>query len=91
MAARKIPVRTRAASSAAATDSQIPSTPSARGRSTTLPHWNTSVRRKEMRAEIRPLLRAVKKAEPKMFSPENRKDRANSRRPRTVSASRSGS
>ena len=37
--------------------------------------WNSRVRRNAMAAEITPLLRAVKKAEPKMLKPMARKDR----------------
>ena len=40
----------------------------------TAAHWKTSVRRKEIRAEVSPSLRAVKKEEQKMENPENRKE-----------------
>ena len=39
----------------------------------TAAHWNTRVRRNEISAEVRPSFRAVKKEEPKMASPENKK------------------
>ena len=38
--------------------------------------WKTKILRKEITAEIAPLLRAVKKAEPKIPNPFNRKERA---------------
>ena len=44
-----------------------------------------------MAAERTPFPRAVKKAEPKMLKPMARKDRAYSRKPRAVRASRSAS
>ena len=49
--------------------------------------WNTKVRRKEMMAEVTPSLRAVKKPDPKMAKPMNRKDKAKMRKPFTVSSS----
>ena len=47
--------------SAAMIAPQIPSNPNIKGSSMTAASWNTSVRRKEISAEMRPLLRAVKK------------------------------
>ena len=66
---------TTASASAAAVESQTPSRPQTRGRSSTARHSNTSVRRKEIRAEVNPSFRAVKKEEPKIASPENRKEK----------------
>ena len=37
-------------------------------------HWNTSVREKEISAEIRPLLNAVKNAEPHMLNPHEQEE-----------------
>ena len=37
--------------------------------------WNTKVRGNEMMAEVRPSFKAVKKAEPKMATPERRKEK----------------
>ena len=50
--------------SATMTAPQIPSNPKMSGNSKIAANWNTSVRRKEMSAEIRPLFNAVKKDEP---------------------------
>ena len=55
-------------------DTQTPSRSQKIGRIKTQAVWNTRVRRKEMTAEINPLFRAVKKDEPKMLKPQNRKD-----------------
>ena len=44
----------------------------------------TSVRKKEINADIKPLLSAVKKAEPKMLKPQRRKDSEYSRIPFVV-------
>ena len=54
-------VRITAMASAATTALQIPSTPQIRGKVSTANISKTRVRRKEIRAEIKPLLRAVKK------------------------------
>ena len=43
---------------------QIPSNPRISGSSMTAANWNTSVRRNEISAEIKPLFNAVKKDEP---------------------------
>ena len=59
---------------------QVPSTPSSRGRMGTEAVWNTSVRRKEMAAEIAPLFSAVKKPEVKMLKPASRNDQENRRK-----------
>ena len=55
---------TRTASpSAATTAHQMPSRPQTAGSSSTMPPRSSRVRAKEIRAEMRPLHRAVKKAE----------------------------
>ena len=56
-------------------DSHIPSDPRMRGSSSTDDICSTDVLRKEMIAEIRPLLRAVKSADPKIPMPEKRKEK----------------
>ena len=43
---------------------QIPSNPRISGSSMTADNWNTSVRRNEINAEIKPLFNAEKKDEP---------------------------
>ena len=53
-------------------ETQIPSTPMIKGRIKTNEIWNTSVRQKEMIAEIIPLLSAVKKEEPNIENPTKR-------------------
>ena len=75
MAARKRIVTPVARTSAAVMDSHIPSTPQIMGRSRTADTWKTRVRRKDIAAETTPLPRAVKKDEPKIPKPANRKDR----------------
>lgn len=50
--------------SAAAIEIHIPSIPRKAGSINTAAIWNTKVRKNEIRAEISPLLRAVKKDEP---------------------------
>ena len=47
---------------------------------------NTSVRQKEIIAEIRPLDKAVKNPEERILNPQNRKFMANSRKPVTASS-----
>ena len=64
-----------ATSSAATMEIQIPSIPQISGKISTAAAWNTRVRRKEMRAEIRPLFSAVKKPEPNMAKPAKRKEK----------------
>lgn len=46
--------------------------------------WNTKVRRKEIAAETPPLLNAVKKDDPKIGYPENRKEKEKIEKARTV-------
>ena len=62
----------------------MPSTPQNRGKNITAAIWNTKVRRKEIAAETRPLLSAVKKEEPKIANPEKRKEKANIEKACTV-------
>ena len=62
----------------------MPSIPKIKGRSKIAIIWKTNVRRKEITAEVRPSLRAVKKPEPKIVNPMNRKDKAKIRNPDTV-------
>jgi hypothetical protein len=47
-----------------------------RGKRRTAATWNSNERRKEISAEVRPSLSAVKKEEPKIAIPEKRKDTA---------------
>ena len=49
-----------------------PLTPMKSGRTVTVTTWNKSNLEKEIVAEIRPLLRAVKKADAKIFTPARR-------------------
>ena len=56
---------------------QMPSRPKSAGSSSTHSVWNTSVRRKEIAAEIAPLLSAVKNDEVKMLKPAIRNENAN--------------
>ena len=63
---------TRVRSSATITANQIPFMPRIIGRISTAATWNTRVRRKEIAADIPPLLSAVKKDEPKILKPLNR-------------------
>lgn len=51
---------------------QIPSTPKINGSKKTAESWNTKVRQKEIKAEISPLLKAVKKQEPNIDTPAKR-------------------
>ena len=88
---RNSAVTATARASAATVESQMPSRPQSNGRISTARHWNTSVRRKEIRAEVNPSFRAVKKEEPKMAIPENRKEKENMAKARTVMFISSGS
>ena len=55
-----------AMASATTIDHQMPSIPHTRGSSMTAAIWNTSVRKKEMMADVNPSFSAVKKPEKKM-------------------------
>ena len=59
---------------------QMPLRPKSKGRSRMAAICRTSVRRNEMAADKMPLLRAVKKAEPKILKPATKKDSAYSRK-----------
>lgn len=72
-------------------DIQIPSMPQKDGKTSTAAHSNTSVRRKEIRAEVSPSPRAVKKDEPKIEKPEHKNEQEKKRNPRTVSSISPGS
>ena len=63
---RKITPSTTAMNSATTMETQMPSIPHSSGRRMTAALWNTSVRRKEMMAEVTPSFSAVKKLEAKM-------------------------
>ncbi len=69
----------------------MPSRPQISGRSRTAEIWKTRVRRKEIRAEVRPSPSAVKKAEPKMANPAKRKEKEKTKKPRNVIVSSSWS
>lgn len=58
---------------------QMPSTSNRSGRRMTEDVWNTSVRRKEIAAEMKPLFSAVKNDEAKILKPANRKAKEKSR------------
>ena len=60
---------------------QMPSIPRISGRKSTTVTWNTRVRRKEIAADTAPLLKAVKKADPKILKPFIRNTGAYSRKP----------
>lgn len=57
---KKVTVSPNVRSSATATALQIPLMPRSSGRRSTAASWNTSVRRKEIAADISPLFNAVK-------------------------------
>ena len=52
---------------------QIPSIFQIRGKTITATTWNTKQRKNEINAEIKPLFKAVKKDDPKIEIPENKK------------------
>ena len=70
--------------SAATTEIQMPSICQIMGKISTAPSWNTSVRRNEIMAEVRPALSAEKKLEVRMANPINSYDTEKIRIPRTV-------
>ena len=88
---KKAPVTNNAIPSAAPIASQTPLTPKNNGNSSSIQVWNTSVRRKEITAEITPFPNAVKNADPKILNPESKKDNAYLRNPPPVSSHSSGS
>ena len=70
---------------------QMPSTPRRIGRIRTDSVWKISVRRKEIAAEIPPLLRAVKNDEEKILKPDSKKQNENNLKACSVIASSSAS
>lgn len=66
--------KTNARASATAVLSHIPSTPRIYGMRRTASTWKKSVREKEINAETRPLLSAVKREDEKIEKPQNRND-----------------
>lgn len=66
---------TTAITSAETMESQIPVSPQKTGKIKTAEIWNTKVRRKEISAEVNPSFNAVKKEEPNMAKPENKKEK----------------
>ena len=70
--------------SAATVESHMPSSFQKRGKVRTVAHWKTKVRKKEISAEMIPLPRAVKKEEPKIAVPENKKEKENIVKARVV-------
>ena len=72
--------------SAPTMDSQIPSSSQMSGNSSTAASWNTSVRRKDISALVRPSLSAVKNDEPNIEKPENRNANENIPKACTVMA-----
>ena len=69
-------VTTTAINSATTTESQIPSIFHIKGIINTAAVWNKSVLKKDISAEVRPSLSAVKKEEPKIAIPEKIKEKA---------------
>lgn len=67
-------------------ESQIPSTPQKRGRIKTAAIWNTRVLKNAIDADISPLFKAVKKDEPKIANPENKKQKEKMENPLMVRA-----
>ena len=67
-----MPPVTAAISSANKVEHHIPSTPSSKGSMRIAPSSNTNVLRKDINADICPLFRAVKKADPKTAIPVKR-------------------
>ena len=63
---------------------QMPVRPKIRGSTKIAATWNTKVRRKEMRAETRPLFKAVKKLEPQILMPAKIKLKRQIRLPHKV-------
>ena len=66
---------TVASNSATTNESHTPSIPIIKGKKMTADVWNTRVLKKDMIAEINPLLSAVKKDEPKIAIPVNKKEK----------------
>ena len=79
MANRKITEISVAKTSATVMAYQMPSTSKISGRMSTEAVWNTSVRRKEIAAEINPFPSAVKNDEAKILKPANKTANENSR------------
>ena len=77
--------------SAATIEIHIPLILKKTGSISTAEIWNTSVRKNEISAEIRPLLSAVKKEEPKIDIPANRNEKEKMRNPLSVKFSSSAS
>lgn len=63
--------------SATTIETQMPSIPKISGNNIIAAAWNTNVLKKEIKAEISPLLRAVKKDEPKIAIPAKINEKAN--------------
>ena len=78
-----------ASASAITTESQIPYTSLPVGKTSgsvnTAITWKTSVLKNEIIADIGPLLRAVKKDEPNIANPANKKEKEKIKNARTVS------
>ena len=66
---KKVTVTHSVINSAIPTAHQIPLIPKNAGSKSSMIIWNTRVRKKEMAADTTPLLKAVKKEEPKMLNP----------------------
>ena len=79
----------KAMTSAKMMEYQIPSIPNNNGSKSTARISNTRVRKNEIVAEIRALFRAVKKKEPKIAAPANRKEKEYMKNPRSVMESKS--
>lgn len=77
-------VTAAAASSAATIDTQIPSMSKISGRRITAATCSTKVLKKEISAEVRPSLSAVKKDEPKIAKPANKNEKEKILKPLTV-------
>ena len=77
--------------SATIMDHQMPFIPTSIGNNHTAPTWKISTRDTEIMADTVPLLRAVKKADPKPLKPPMTKDSAYTEKAYTVSCHSAGS
>ena len=77
-------VTATASTSATTSDSHIPLVSHIRGSINIAASWNTNVLKKDMTAEVTPSFSAVKKDEPYMAKPENKKEKENITKPSKV-------
>ena len=81
----------QASSSATMMESQMPSSCHNNGNNNTATTWYNAVREKEMIAETKPLLSAVKNADAKIDTPANTKEKENMKKARNVISSKAWS